>query len=184
MENIKAHNQKTPWDSPWTMRERIGQVLWGVAWALLCVWTPKPLNPWRLLVARVFGVKIEGYPFIHQRARIQVPRNLTLRHRACIGDRANAYSLGPIEICEAATIAQEAYLCSGTHNFADPRLPLVTAPIKIGKKAFVGARAFIMPGVTVGDEAVVGACSVVTNDVPPAMVCAGNPAKIIRGRYE
>ena len=157
-------------------------LLWEYAWAALCRWTPKPLNPWRLTILRAFGARVEGRPFVHQRARVQIPWKLTLRDRACLGDGAMAYSLGPIEIGARATVAQEAYLCAGTHDFTDPNLPLQTAPIVIGADAFVGARAFVLPGVTVGERAIVGAGSVVSRDVPAGMVVAGNPARVIRPR--
>lgn len=175
---MHKHTQLTAYDSPWTARQRAALLAWQVAWGALCAWTPKPLNGWRLLVLRFFGAKLEGVPFVHARARIQIPWNLTMRHRACLGDRANAYSLGEIFIDEAATVSQEAYLCTGTHDFSSPAFELVTAPIRVGKGAFVGARAFVMPGVTIGERAIVGACAVLTKNLPPGAVAAGNPAKI------
>ena len=48
--------------------------------------------------------------------------------------------------------------------------------------AFVGARTFIMPGVTIGARSIVGACSVVTKDIPEAVIAAGNPCKVLRPR--
>jgi acetyltransferase-like isoleucine patch superfamily enzyme len=54
------------------------------------------------------------------------------------------------------------------------------APVMIGDKAWIGFNAIILPGVTVGEGAVVGAGSVVTKDVPPYTIVAGNPARIIR----
>jgi putative colanic acid biosynthesis acetyltransferase WcaF len=152
-------------------------LLWDACWALFCAWTPKPLNRWRLFWLRIFGAKLEGTPFVHQRARIQIPWNLTLHDRSCLGDRANAYTLGEIEIGPRTVIAQEAYLCTGTHDLNDPNWPLQVAKISIGADVFVGARAFIMPGITIGERAVVGACSVVTKDVEPRTVVVGNPAK-------
>lgn len=175
-------DQQTPYQSPWSMRQRLGMLLWNFCWTVFCVWTPKPFNLWRLLWLRFFGAQIEGRPFVHQRARIQIPWNLVLRDRACLGDRANAYTLGEIEIRRGATIAQEAYLCTGTHDFSDPALPLQVGKITIGEDAFIGARAFIMPGVTVGDRAVIGASSLVTYDMPESMICAGNPCKPMRPR--
>jgi maltose O-acetyltransferase len=53
------------------------------------------------------------------------------------------------------------------------------APVAIGSRAFVGARAVILPGVTIGDDVVVGAGSIVTHDVPAGTVVAGNPARPI-----
>ena len=157
-------------------------ILWEWAWILLCSWTPKPFNLWRLLVLRFFGATIKGMPFVHQRARIQIPWHLKLGDRACLGDRANAYSLGPIEIEEGATIAQEAYLCTGTHDFSDPTIPLQTGRIHIKRNAFIGARAMILPDITIGEKAVVGAQSVVTKNVPPSVTVAGNPAAKIQAQ--
>lgn len=174
--------QKSAYDSPWSESHRLMRALWEFCWFVFCVWTPKPLNPWRLFWLRVFDAKIDGTPFVHQRARIAVPWNLTLHDRACLGDRANAYSLGEIEIGAHATIAQEAYLSTGSHDFDAPNMPLVTAKITIGEDAFVGARAFVLPGVTIGPRAIVGAGSVVTSDVPGNVIAAGNPCKVLRPR--
>ncbi len=169
--------QETPYDSPWTIRTRVRRMLWEFCWKLFCRTTPKPLNLWRLLVLRAFGAKVEGTPFVHQRAKIEIPENLILRHRACLGDGAVAYSLGLIELGEGATVAQEAYLCTGTHDFENPALPLKVESVHVGAGAFVGARAFVLPGVRIGEKAVVGACSVVTGDVPERTTVAGNPAR-------
>lgn len=54
------------------------------------------------------------------------------------------------------------------------------APIHIGQNCWIGASAVVMPGVTIGDNTVVGAGSVVTNDLPPNVVAVGNPCKVLR----
>jgi len=105
-----------------------------------------------------------------------------MKHRACLGERANAYSLGKIKIHEGATIAQEAYLCTGTHDFEDPSMQLITRPITIHRNAFVGVRAIVLPGVGIGENAIIGAQSVVTKDVPANVIFAGNPARKIGTR--
>src|SRR5579864_9786061 len=174
--------QSLPYESPWSGSNRLLRVLWEFCWFIFCAWTPKPLNEWRLFWLRVFDAKIEGTPFVHQRARIAIPWNLTLHDRACLGDRTNAYSLGEIEIGARATVAQEAYLSSASHDFADPAMPLTVAKITIAEDAFIGARAFVLPGVRIGARAVVGACSVVTKDVPDDMIAAGNPCRVLKPR--
>lgn len=163
--------------SPWTRKERVVMLFWGYAWLILCGWTPKPFNAWRLWILGLFGASITGRPFVHPRARIQIPWNVALADGACVGDRANLYSLDSITLGRHCVVAQEAYLCTGTHDFEKPTLPLQTAPIVVGAGAFVGARAFIMPGVTVGAGAVVGACAVVTKDVAAGGRVKGNPAR-------
>lgn len=86
-------------------------------------------------------------------------------------------------------IDDESYLASGVtvlaHDYARLTGRLNT---RIGKRCFIGVNAIIMPGVTIGDEVIVGAGSVVTKDVPSNCIVAGNPAKIIKteihtGRY-
>jgi putative colanic acid biosynthesis acetyltransferase WcaF len=181
-EQVVNPEQKSAFDSPWSGSERVLRVLWEICWIVFCAWTPKPLNEWRLFWLRVFDAKIDGKPFVHQRARIAIPWNLTLHDRACLGDRANAYTLGEIEIGARATVAQEAYLSTGSHDFSQPGMPLVTAKIVIGDDAFVGARAFVLPGVTIGARSVIGACSVVTHDVPDNVIAAGNPCRVLRPR--
>jgi putative colanic acid biosynthesis acetyltransferase WcaF len=90
--------QASAQESPWPASDRLLRLLWEFSWFVFCQWTPKPLNPWRLFWLRLFEAKIDGTPFVHQRARIAIPWNLTLHDRACLGDRANAYTLGEIEI--------------------------------------------------------------------------------------
>lgn len=56
----------------------------------------------------------------------------------------------------------------------------VTKPVTIGSSVWIGGSAILLPGVTIGDKAVIGAGAVVTKNVPPSVVVAGNPARIIR----
>src|SRR2546430_10763258 len=86
-------SQGSQFASPWATSDKFMRVLWEICWTVFCASTPKPLNEWRLFWLRLFVAKIEGKPFVHQRARIEVPWNLTLRDRACLGDPANAYTL-------------------------------------------------------------------------------------------
>lgn len=182
MTRIHTYDQKSAYESGRPLSQRLLQIIWEYVWSIACIWTPKAFNPWRLFLLRLFGAKLYGTPFVHSRARILVPWNLTMHDRSALGDRANAYTLGEIELKARSTIAQEAYLSTGTHKFDDLSIPLQTAKIIIEQDVFVGARAFIMPGIVVGEGSVVGACAVVTREVPPWTIVAGNPAKQIGKR--
>jgi putative colanic acid biosynthesis acetyltransferase WcaF len=81
-----------------------------------------------------------------------------------------------------ATVSQYAFLCTATHDYEDPEFRLITKPIEIGDYAWVGARAFIAPGVSVGEGAVVGATASVFHDVAKWTVVGGNPARVIKQR--
>ena len=96
-----------------------------------------------------------------------------------MGENVCAYSLGEIEIQEATTIAQETYLCTGTHDFNSSSMQLHTKKITIRKNAFIGVRAMVLPGVNIGENAIIGAQAVVTKDVPSNEIFAGNPARKI-----
>lgn len=66
------------------------------------------------------------------------------------------------------------------HAIEDRRQQPVSRPVSIGASVWIGTRAIILPGVTIGDGAVIGAGSVVTRDVAPYTVVAGNPARVLR----
>ena len=102
--------------------------------------------------------------------------------RAVFGTGAEIYNLAKITIGSNAGISQNAYLCSASHDYTDRSFPLFSKPISIGDGAWVASKAFIGPGVSIGEGTVIGACSVVTKDMPAWMVCAGNPCKPLKPR--
>jgi putative colanic acid biosynthesis acetyltransferase WcaF len=168
--------------SPWTVSTRCRMLLWEWCWCFFCSWTPKPFNGWRLFWLKAFGCSIKGRAFVHARARISIPWHVELEEGACVGDRANLYALNRIYLKSGCLVAQESYLCTGDHDLTKPGKPLKTAPITIGRHAFIGARAFVLPGVAVGDNAIVGAAAVVTSDVGDGVCVVGNPAKPVRAK--
>jgi len=111
-----------------------------------------------------------------------------------IGDRTHIdqfcvlYGQGGLSIGSRCAIASGVIIYSQTNQYAlDPERdiidqPVVYAPVSIGSDVWIGARAVILPGVTVGDHAVIGAGSVVRSDVPPWAVVAGVPARILGDR--
>jgi putative colanic acid biosynthesis acetyltransferase WcaF len=100
----------------------------------------------------------------------------------CLADGVMVYNLGPVSIGAHTVLSQDALVCAGTHDYTRPDLPLQRPPITIGAGVWVCAKAFIGPGVTVGDNAVVAACAVVTRDVPPDVIVQGNPAVVVKPR--
>jgi putative colanic acid biosynthesis acetyltransferase WcaF len=174
--------QASAYHSPWPLRVRLAVGLWALVWLFLFRPTPKPLTRWRLFLLRCFGARVTGRPFVDASVIVKMPWHLVLEDRATVGVRCEIYNLGPITLRERCTVAQQAYLCAGTHDFSLPNLPLVVGPIEVGADAFVCARAFVLPGVMIGEGAIVGACSVVTKDVAPWTVVAGNPARPVGHR--
>jgi putative colanic acid biosynthesis acetyltransferase WcaF len=101
---------------------------------------------------------------------------------SCIGHRVDCYCVDRITIGARAVVSQDAFLCTAGHSIDDLDMALVTAPIRLAEDCWVAARAYVGPGVSVGRAAVLGACAVVTRDVEPLHVVAGNPAKVVRTR--
>ena len=77
-------------------------------------------------------------------------------------------------------IGDESYIVSGAMILSHDFVKDIKTDTKIGEKCFIGANAIIMPGVTIGDSVIVGSGAVVTKDVPPGCIVAGNPARVIR----
>lgn len=90
-----------------------------------------------------------------------------------------AMARGGITIEDDVQIAANVQLVTNNHDPYD-RAVLTCKPIYIKKGAWIGAGATVLPGISIGRYAIVGASSVVTTDVPDYAVVAGNPAKIIR----
>lgn len=88
-------------------------------------------------------------------------------------------SAGGITIEDGAMIAANVQLISNNHDLYE-RQVITCKPVHIGRNAWIGAGATILPGVIIGDNAVVGAASVVTKNVPADTIVAGNPAKFIK----
>jgi acetyltransferase-like isoleucine patch superfamily enzyme len=109
-----------------------------------------------------------------------------------IGDRTRIglsnTVIGPARIGNDVRLAQNVVLSGLNHNYQDIDTPIhtqgvSTSPIVVEDESWIGANAVIVPGVTVGKHSIVAAGSVVTKDVPPYSVVAGNPARLIK-RYD
>lgn len=99
-----------------------------------------------------------------------------------MGRAVNCYNQGHITIGANAVVSQNSTLCASTHDLSEPLFPLVLRPIRIERDAWVAAEAFVGPGVTLGEGAVLGARGVAVRDLEPWTVYAGNPARPIKGR--
>ena len=172
--------------SPYSAGEHIRRRLWAVVEATLFRWSPEPLHRWRAALLQMFGADIPepGKVVVFPSARIHFPWKLRLEPRAMIGRDVRIYNLAPITLHRGANVSQLAHLCAGTHDYQRWDMPLVAQPIVVGENAWIGAEAFVGPGVTIGKLCVVGARSVVMKDLPERTVCAGNPCRPLKARKE
>ena len=88
---------------------------------------------------------------------------------------------GGIEIGDGSLIGHNTTIATLNHDFnPDKRANLHPSPVKIGKKVWIGSDCTILPGVEIGDGAVIGAGSVVTKNIPANSIAVGNPARVIK----
>jgi len=167
---------------PYTKKEYARRFLWEFVQRFLFRPSPRRAYRWRAMLLRWFGAKIGSPLFIRPTCRVIHPWLLETGDWVQLGDDVVVYNLGPIRIGNHTTVSQGTYLCAGSHDYTDPALPLTRPPVTLGSGIWIAAQAFIGPGVTVGDNVVVGARAVVTRDVPPGVVVGGNPAQVIKQR--
>lgn len=175
--NIEANRSARKWSNV----ELLGRVAWYLVGPLFR-FSPRLLWNWRRHLLRCFGASVASKVQVFPSARIFIPWQLSIGEHSSVGFDALIYNLGTVSIGNRVTISQRAHLCAGSHDFRDPTMPLLKLPITIEDDAWVCADAFVGPGVTIGQGAVVGARAVVTKDVPPWTIVAGNPAKKIGTR--
>jgi maltose O-acetyltransferase len=115
-------------------------------------------------------------------------RGIRLGDRSDIG--MDALVIGPLDVGRDVMMGPRCILLSSSHAFASVDVPmnrqgfLDDRPIVIEDDVWVGAGTIVLPGVRIGTGSIVGAGSVVTNDVPPRTVVAGNPARVVRSRRD
>lgn len=129
------------------------------------------------------------FPNMGEGSRVSTPLTAVRPHMVNIGKNVVVMpgclmmSAGGITIDDGAMIAANVQLISNNHDLYERQI-ITCKPIHIGKNAWIGAGATILPGITIGDNAVVGAASVVTKDVPANTIVVGNPAKLIKNIYD
>jgi Acetyltransferase (isoleucine patch superfamily) len=165
-----------------TLSHRAFRTVWIVAWTLLARWTPPPMHRWRVMLLNLFGARVAADARVYASASIWYPPNLEMRSQATLGSGVICYAMDRIVIGERAVVSQRAHLCAGTHLVDDPHFQLVARPIEIGAYAWVAAEAFVGPGVSIGEGAVLGARGVTVKDLDAWTIYAGNPARPIRTR--
>lgn len=163
--------------SPHSLGNKLGRIVWGVVYALAFRLSPRLLYGWRRMLLRWFGATVGRNARVDPSVRVWAPWNMDIGEEASLGPAVYCYSVSPIHVGAHATVSQEVFLCTASHDVSDPHMQLIHAPIRVEDEAWVCSRAYVGPGITVGRGAVVGACSVVTRAVAPWMIVAGNPAR-------
>lgn len=139
----------------------------------------------RLLVRRIFrqcGRGVNVRPGVY----FGSGRNLSLGDDSMLGQNSIIGSTAEVRIGNDVMMGPEVLIYTSNHGTARGipmrRQPLECAPVSIGNDVWIGARCIILPGVTIGEGAVLAAGAVVTSDVPANAVVGGVPAKVLKYR--
>ncbi|MDD5729657.1 MAG: acyltransferase [Candidatus Omnitrophica bacterium] len=121
--------------------------------------------------------------------RCSGPEGITLGNEVVIAENCVLGGQGGLTIGNFVMIGNNSTIITANHGFSLPdipmlRQPLAAAPVTINDDVWLGANVVVLPGVTIGQGAIVGAGAIVTKDIEPYSIVAGNPAKLLRKRFD
>lgn len=156
--------------------------LWFLVQGTLFRFSPLLCHGFRRWLLRLFGCRVGTGVIVRPRARLHYPWRIEIGDYAAIGDDAWLYSIAPIRIGSHSVISQKCFLCTASHDYTDPFFRTTSAPITVGHGVWLAADVFVAPGVSIGDNAVIGARSGIFENMPAGMLCYGHPCQPVRTR--
>ena len=135
----------------------------------------------RAEISKILGIELDESSAILPPFYADYGKNIKIGKNVWIQQGCTFFDRGGIEIGDDTFIAPKVNLITLNH-VVNPyeRSTTIAKPIKIGKRVWIGIAATVLPGVNIGDNSIIGAGAVVTKDVPPNVIVAGNPARIIK----
>lgn len=133
------------------------------------------------LLADLIGTPVDDSVTVLPPLRSDFGKNITLGKRIFINSGCTFQDQGGVTIGDDCLIGHNTVVATLNHDL-DPRrrADMHPEPVVIGRNVWIGSNTTILPGVTIGDDAVVAAASVVTKDVPEKAIVVGSPAKVVR----
>lgn len=165
-------------------RGRFTVQLWWIVSALLVKPSPQLMYKWRVFLLRLFGARIGQNVLIRPGVEVTYPWKLSIGDNAWIGDDVTLYTLGEISVGDNTVISQKSYICTGSHDYSRSTFDIFAKKVSIGASSWIATDVFVAPGVTIGDNVVVGARSSVFKDLDSNGVYAGSPAMFVKAKTE
>ena len=125
----------------------------------------------------MLGARLSNPVVIYAGVMIRSPWRLSVGEGTVIGHGSHLDARGNLTIGKHVNISSEANFWTNEHDAQASDFAITSAPITVGDHAWIGNRAIVLPGVTIGTGAVICSGAVVTKDVPPGVTVVGNPAR-------
>lgn len=134
-----------------------------------------------LLFSKLIGKDLDNSFMVFPPFHTDCGKNITIGKKVFINSGCHFQDQGGIRIGDGVLIGHNVVLATLNHGMhPDSRGDMIPSPIIIGNNVWIGASSTIVPGVTIGDGAIVAAGSVVSKNVSPNTIVGGVPAKIIK----
>lgn len=156
-------------------------LIWIICNDFLAHIPSKRLRVWGL---KILGLKASSNVRFYQGFHIRSPKKIIIGEGCSIGPKVLLDGRKGLTIGKNVTIAYEAIIWTLNHDYNDVHFCGKGAPVTIHDYAWICSRSIILPGITIGEGAVVASGAIVTKDVPPYAVVAGVPAKVIGQREQ
>ena len=157
-------------------RSRLIQGIWHLTSCLLFRRSWLLGSSWKVKLLRAFGAQIGHGVHIKTGVKIKYPWKLTVGSNTWIGEDCWIDNMAEVRIGDNVCLSQACYLCTGNHDWSDPRFRMYAQPITLEDGCWVASRCTLGPGVSVGENAIAGIGSVVNHSIPKDEVHSGNPA--------
>jgi acetyltransferase-like isoleucine patch superfamily enzyme len=164
------------------IRRRTEPLTYGVQLYMLKLIGKLPAHTMRRIFYRSAGVRLGSGAVIYGGAEIRAPRSVQIGANTIVGNDAILDGRAGIQIGAEVNLSGEVAIWTVQHDPQDANFGTKSGSVVVHDRAWLSFRVTVLPGVTIGEGAVVAAGAVVTHDVPPYTIAAGIPARVIGDR--
>ncbi len=141
-----------------------------------------PFSGIKIGILKLFGAKIGKRVVIKPHVSIKYPWRLIIADNVWIGESVWIDNIDMVNMESNVCVSQGAFLLCGNHDYSKSSFDLITKPITLKEGSWIGAKAFVCPGVVVGSHAVLTVGSVATQNMDDYSIYQGNPAVKVKDR--